>query len=67
MEDLKKEIQEEKTFQELAEPLMKWLDEHYNPHTKAILTGSRAEILIGVEGCSYPSGQWGYETTTEIE
>lgn len=58
----KLEIKEEKEFKELAEPLMKWLSENYNPHTKVILTGSKAEILEGLEGCSYPPGQWGYTT-----
>jgi len=56
------ETKEEKTFQELAEPLMKWLSENYNPNTKIVLTGWSAEILEGLEGCSYPAGEWGYET-----
>jgi hypothetical protein len=60
MENL--ETKDERTFQELAEPLMKWLSENYNPHTKIVLTGWRAEILEGLEGCSYPAGEWGYET-----
>jgi hypothetical protein len=61
----KKEIKEEKTFQEVAEPLMKWISENYHPYTKVLLTSYRAEILEGIEGCSSPAGEWGYETETE--
>lgn len=34
-------------FDEAARPLIKFLNEHFNPHTKVIVTPNSAEILSG--------------------
>ena len=38
-----------KTFKEAVEPLMKWMSENQHPHTTVIVTGTRAELVEGVE------------------
>ncbi len=37
------------TFEEAVKPLMKWLCENTNPHTTAIVTGTTAELVEGVQ------------------
>ncbi len=41
-----------KEFEEASRPLIKWLNDNCDPHTKAIIDCGRAELLEGV--CSIP-------------
>lgn len=43
-----KEVEKE-TFEQAVKPLMKWLCENTHPHTTAIVTGTLAELVEGVE------------------
>jgi hypothetical protein len=36
-----------KSFEEAAKPLIKWLNENANPHTKAIVETDGAELVSG--------------------
>jgi hypothetical protein len=36
-------------FEEAVRPLMKWLAENKNPHTRVIVESSTAEVVEGVE------------------
>lgn len=38
-----------KTFEEAVEPLMKWMSENQHPHTTVIVTGTRAELVEGLQ------------------
>lgn len=38
-----------KTFEEAVEPLMKWMSENQHPHTTVIVTGTRAELVDGLQ------------------
>jgi hypothetical protein len=40
---------ENQTFEEVVKPLMKWLCENKNPHTYAMISGTAAELVEGVE------------------
>lgn len=42
-------IKESKTFEEAVEPLMKWMCENQHPHTTVIVTGTRAELVEGLQ------------------
>lgn len=37
-----------KTFEEVVEPLMKWMAENQHPHTTTIVTSNRAELVEGI-------------------
>ena len=37
----------QKTFEELAKPLIKWLNENTNPHSKIIIDSTSAELVSG--------------------
>lgn len=47
-----KELLKQKSFEEAAKPLMKWLNENANPHSTVIVTPTNAELLSG-EMCIY--------------
>ena len=38
-----------KTFEDAVEPLMKWMSENQHPHTTVIVTGTRAELVEGIQ------------------
>ncbi|EOC1307548.1 hypothetical protein ACMS1L_002394 [Cronobacter turicensis] len=38
----------QKSFEEAAAPLIKWLAENANPHSSVIVTSESAELLSGV-------------------
>ena len=42
-------IEDPKTFEEAVEPLMKWMSENQHPHTTAIVTGTIAELVEGLQ------------------
>ena len=42
-------IEDPKTFEEAVEPLMKWMSENQHPHTTVIVTGTRAELVEGLQ------------------
>lgn len=44
-----REIYEAKEFEEAVEPLMKWMSENQHPHTTVIVTGTRAELVEGLQ------------------
>lgn len=41
-------MENEVTFEEAVKPLMKWLCKNVHPHTTVIVTGTTAEIVVGV-------------------
>ena len=56
LEDVKEEernngeaIYDPKSFEEAVEPLMKWMSENQHPHTTAIVTNTRAELVEGIQ------------------
>jgi len=44
-----KEMENKLTFEEAVKPLMKWLCENTHPHTTAIVDGTLAQLVEGVE------------------
>jgi hypothetical protein len=42
-------VKKPKTFEEAAEPIMKWMCENQHPHTTVILTGTSAELVEGLQ------------------
>jgi hypothetical protein len=42
-------MEEPITFEEAVKPLMKWLCENTHPHTTAIVDGTLAQLVEGVE------------------
>jgi len=42
-------IEDAKTFEEAVVPLMKWLSENMHPHATVIVTGTRAELVEGLQ------------------
>lgn len=37
------------TYENAVKPLMKWMSENQHPHTTAIVTGTRAELVEGLQ------------------
>lgn len=46
----KKFAPHKQTFQQVVDPVIKWLAENHNPHTKVFIDNSSAELLNGIEG-----------------
>ena len=44
-----KEMENKATFEQAVKPLMKWLCENAHPHTTAIVDGTLAQLVEGVE------------------
>jgi hypothetical protein len=44
-----KELCEQETFEEVVNPLIKWLSENTNPHTTVIVRNNFAELLEGIK------------------
>lgn len=44
-EEMNKE--KEKKFEELTRPLIKWINEEFNPHAKIIIDVDSAEVVCG--------------------
>lgn len=42
-----KEVYDQKTFAEAAEPLIKWLNDNACPHASVIVTPKTAELVTG--------------------
>jgi len=48
--------EQHQSFQEAAEPLIKWLNENCHPHVTAVVECNRAELLEGV--CSIMTNKY---------
>lgn len=44
----KKQANRIKEFEELAKPLVKWLNENYHPHVTVIITPTSVELMEGL-------------------
>lgn len=51
--------QKHKEFEELALPLMKWLNDNYHPHVTVIVTSASAELMEGVTSVVSSSSEKG--------
>jgi hypothetical protein len=49
VDDIVSIIEYPKTFEEAVEPLIKWMSENQHPHTTVIVTGTRAELVEGLQ------------------
>ena len=44
---MKDSFKKQETFEQVVEPVMKWLNENSNPHTQVQITTDGAELLEG--------------------
>jgi hypothetical protein len=40
---------EEKTFEEVVQPVMEWLAKNHHPHVSVIIDSTHAELVEGIE------------------
>ena len=45
-----KDFEDKKSFEDLVRPLMRYISEYHNPHTKVFVTLTNAELIEAIQG-----------------